>query len=116
MFARKVQSLAAGHQHLHARADGDQIADVLGILEDADAGSFAGKAADWVIAIGEHAGRIVQAAKKAGLSADHAIVADSADRAVEAVRPLLSPKTQVLVKGSRGMRMERIVEAIRAPS
>ena len=81
-----------------------------------DAGAFAGTAADWVIAIGEHAGRIAQAARKAGLPAERAIVAESADRAVEAVRPLLSPRTQVLVKGSRGMRMERIVEAISAPS
>jgi UDP-N-acetylmuramyl pentapeptide synthase len=29
------------------------------------------------------------------------------------VTPLLTPQTQVLVKGSRGMRLERVVEQIR---
>jgi len=27
--------------------------------------------------------------------------------------PLLAPQTQVLIKGSRGMRLERVVEQIR---
>ncbi len=82
----------------------------------ADAGALASKSADWVIAVGDHASRIVQAARHAGLQADHALVAESVEGAIAAVKPLLSPKTQVLVKGSRGMRMERVVDAIRAAS
>jgi len=81
-----------------------------------DAGATAGKAADWVIALGEHAERVVHSARKAGLPDDRAVVAGGVDEAVELIRPLLSARTQVLVKGSRGMRMERIVEAIRAPA
>jgi UDP-N-acetylmuramoyl-tripeptide--D-alanyl-D-alanine ligase len=81
-----------------------------------DIGALAGKAADWVVALGEHADRIAQAARKTGLPPERAIVVDSPERAVETILPLLSPQTQVLVKGSRGMRMERIVDAIRAPS
>lgn len=81
-----------------------------------DIGLLAGKAADWVIALGDHADRVVQAAQKAGLAPSHAIAVESVDRAVETILPLLSPQTHVLVKGSRGMRMERIVEAIRSPS
>jgi UDP-N-acetylmuramyl pentapeptide synthase len=38
---------------------------------------------------------------------------ESAEQAVAAVVPLLNPQTQVLVKGSRGMRLERVVEQIR---
>jgi len=64
----------------------------------------------------DHADRIAQAAQKAGLAPSHAIVVESVDRAVETILPLLSPQSHVLVKGSRGMRMERIVEAIRSPS
>ena len=90
-----------------------ELGDHAGKAHD-DAGATAGKSADWVIALGEHADRVVQAARKAGLRTDRALTADSVDRAVELVRPLLSGQTQVLVKGSRGMRMERIVEALRA--
>ncbi|MDQ6882902.1 MAG: UDP-N-acetylmuramoyl-tripeptide--D-alanyl-D-alanine ligase [Candidatus Dormibacteraeota bacterium] len=80
----------------------------------ADAGALAGRSADWVIAVGDHAGRIAQAARHAGLPADRAFAVDGVEAAIAAVKPLLSPQTQVLVKGSRGMRMERVVDAIRA--
>jgi len=40
---------------------------------------------------------------------------DSAESLLQALQPMLSPTTTVLVKGSRFMRMERIVEAIRQP-
>ena len=79
-----------------------------------EAGLIAGRSADFVVALGEHADRIVTGARKAGLDARHAIKAESVESAVELVKPLLTPRTQVLVKGSRGMRMERIVEALRA--
>jgi UDP-N-acetylmuramoyl-tripeptide--D-alanyl-D-alanine ligase len=92
-----------------------ELGDHAGQAHD-DAGAIAGKSADWVIALGEHADRVVKSALKAGLKQGHALRADSVDHAVELVKPLLSPQTQVLVKGSRGMRMERIVEAIRAPA
>jgi UDP-N-acetylmuramoyl-tripeptide--D-alanyl-D-alanine ligase len=77
-------------------------------------GSIAGKTADYLIALGEYAPRLVQSARRAGLASDHAFVVEGADQAVAAVIPLLSPQTQVLVKGSRGMRLERVVEQIRA--
>ncbi|MDE2598313.1 MAG: UDP-N-acetylmuramoyl-tripeptide--D-alanyl-D-alanine ligase [Rhodocyclaceae bacterium] len=40
---------------------------------------------------------------------------DSAEALLQALQPMLSEKTTVLVKGSRFMRMERIVEALRLP-
>src|SRR5438067_1061122 len=76
-------------------------------------GSLAGKTADVVIALGEYAPRVVQAARRAGLPSDRAIVVETAEQAVASVTPLLGAQTQVLVKGSRGMRLERVVEQIR---
>ena len=76
-------------------------------------GSLAGKTADVVIAVGEYAPRVVQAARRAGLPSDRAFVVETAEQAVASVTPLLAAQTQVLVKGSRGMRLERIVEQIR---
>jgi UDP-N-acetylmuramoyl-tripeptide--D-alanyl-D-alanine ligase len=80
-----------------------------------DIGSLAGKTVDVLIALGEYAPRVVQSARKAGLPNDRAYVVDSAEAAVAALAPLLTAQTQVLVKGSRGMRLERIVEQIREP-
>jgi UDP-N-acetylmuramyl pentapeptide synthase len=56
---------------------------------------------------------MVQSARRAGLPVERAFVVESAEQAVAAVTPLLTPQTQVLVKGSRGMRLERVVEQIR---
>src|SRR5256712_3707572 len=76
-------------------------------------GSAVGKTADVLIALGEYAPRMVQSARRAGLSTERAFVVEGADQAVAALTPLLGPQTQVLVKGSRGMRLERVVEQIR---
>jgi UDP-N-acetylmuramoyl-tripeptide--D-alanyl-D-alanine ligase len=76
-------------------------------------GSAAGKTADVLIALGEYAPRMVQSARRAGLSAERAFVVEGAEQAVAALNPLLGPQTQVLVKGSRGMRLERVVDQIR---
>jgi UDP-N-acetylmuramyl pentapeptide synthase len=76
-------------------------------------GTLAGKTADVVIAVGEFAPRMVESARRAGLAKERAFVVQGADDAVAALAPLLAPLTQVLVKGSRGMRLERVVEQIR---
>jgi UDP-N-acetylmuramoyl-tripeptide--D-alanyl-D-alanine ligase len=81
-----------------------------------EVGSIAGKSADVLIAVGEHAARMVQSARRAGMPADKALVADGADEAVAALTQFLGPRSQVLVKGSRGMRLERVVEKIREPA
>ena len=81
-----------------------------------DIGSLAGKTADIVIAVGDYAPRVVQSARRAGLATDRAFVVEGAEQAVAALAPLLTAQTQVLVKGSRGMRLERVVEQIREPA
>jgi len=79
-------------------------------------GSLAGKTADILIAVGEYAPRMVQSARRAGLPPDRALVVEGADEAVAALTPWLNAQTQVLVKASRGMRLERVVEQIREPA
>jgi UDP-N-acetylmuramoyl-tripeptide--D-alanyl-D-alanine ligase len=76
-------------------------------------GSLTAKTADILIAIGEYAPRMVESARRAGLAKERAFVVQGTDAAVAALAPLLAPQTQVLVKGSRGMRLERVVEQIR---
>jgi UDP-N-acetylmuramoyl-tripeptide--D-alanyl-D-alanine ligase len=76
-------------------------------------GSMAARTVDILIALGDYAPRMVQSARRAGLPTDRAFVVEGTEQAVAAVTPLLTPQTQVLVKGSRGMRLERVVEQIR---
>ena len=91
-----------------------ELGDHAGRAHD-EIGLLAGKAADIVIAVGEYAPRVVESARRAGLAKERAYVVEDADQVVAALRPLLTPQTHVLVKGSRGMRLERVVEQIREP-
>jgi UDP-N-acetylmuramoyl-tripeptide--D-alanyl-D-alanine ligase len=62
--------------------------------------------------LGTHANRVVAAARAAGMTPERASAVSGIDIALARVEPLLSKDTVVLVKGSRGMRMERIIEAL----
>ena len=68
-----------------------------------DVGATAGTAADWVIALGEYADRVVHSARKAGLPDDHAVVAGDVEEAVALIRPLLSALTKVLTTVALGV-------------
>jgi len=92
-----------------------ELGDHAGRAHD-EIGSLAGKTADVVIAVGEYAPRVVESARRAGLAKERAYVVEGADQVVAALAPLLTPQTQVLIKGSRGMRLERVVEQIREGS
>ena len=76
-------------------------------------GSLAGASADMVIALGEYAATVARAARRAGLAAERALVVESPEAAVAILDPMLSSHARVLVKGSRGMRLERVVERIK---
>ena len=76
-------------------------------------GALAAASADRVIALGSYAARVVDAARRAGLEGTAAVVARDTADAVGRLVPALGAGTRVLVKGSRGMRMEAIVAALR---
>ena len=106
---------------LLARAPGRRVA-VLGEMYElgdlaADAhlraGQEAATACDLLIAMGgADAGRIAAGAREAGLDSDCVHQAEDAERAADLLRRLLHPGDVVLVKGSRGVGLDRTVVAL----
>ena len=72
---------------------------------------------DFVLALGSFAGAVVGGAVEGGLARDRAIEGRDHDELAGRVAALLRRGDWVLVKGSRSMKMERVVEALSgAPS
>jgi UDP-N-acetylmuramoyl-tripeptide--D-alanyl-D-alanine ligase len=67
---------------------------------------------DEIVAVGRHADCVAEGAQAAGLSPDRIHPSDDWEQSAEALTKRLSPGDRVLVKGSRAMRMERIVDRI----
>jgi UDP-N-acetylmuramoyl-tripeptide--D-alanyl-D-alanine ligase len=67
---------------------------------------------DLLFAVGRHAPLMAEAARAGGLGASRVHVEADAERAAEAVLAVLLPRDRVLVKGSRAMRMERVVDRL----
>jgi UDP-N-acetylmuramoyl-tripeptide--D-alanyl-D-alanine ligase len=106
---------------LLARALGRRVA-VLGEMYElgelaADAHRQAGResaaACDLLVAVGgADAGRIADGARDAGIAAESVHVVEDADSAAELLRRVLRPGDVVLVKGSRGVGLDRTVAAL----
>ncbi len=77
-------------------------------------GAKAGESADQLITVGVHARSIAAAAREAGMAEDrvHEYEIDSAMMAVEKIAEDLKQGDVVLVKGSQGVRLERVVKAL----
>jgi UDP-N-acetylmuramoyl-tripeptide--D-alanyl-D-alanine ligase len=69
---------------------------------------------DHLFALGRFARPLADAAVGAGMASDRVHVGDTHDGVASALRELLQGNDWVLVKGSRSMKMERIVEALAA--
>jgi len=71
---------------------------------------------DYLIAVGERADAMAGGAAEAGMPADHVHTlvspGDDGEAAGRDVSAILGPRDWVLVKGSRAMHMERVVEAL----
>ncbi|MEN8161826.1 MAG: UDP-N-acetylmuramoyl-tripeptide--D-alanyl-D-alanine ligase, partial [Myxococcota bacterium] len=67
---------------------------------------------DQLFALGEHAEALAEAAIEAGMDGSRVHVGGSHAEVADTVRELLQGNDWVLVKGSRSMRMERVVEAL----
>jgi UDP-N-acetylmuramoyl-tripeptide--D-alanyl-D-alanine ligase len=78
-----------------------------------DTGVYAArKKPDILVTVGNEAEYIVKGAVEAGYSPDQTNVLQNNQQAIEYLRKVLKPGDAVLVKGSRSMRMEQIVQAL----
>ena len=77
-------------------------------------GLRAAQVVDELITIGERGRMIASAARKAGLSHEAVVELDGNQDAILYLKNRLGTEDIVLVKGSRGMQMEEIVEALEA--
>jgi UDP-N-acetylmuramoyl-tripeptide--D-alanyl-D-alanine ligase len=79
-------------------------------------GARAAEVAQVVVAFGPRSRALFEAAKAKGLAAYHAADPSTIDGALGFLKPRLNAGDVVLVKGSRGMRLERMVEALTGAS
>jgi UDP-N-acetylmuramoyl-tripeptide--D-alanyl-D-alanine ligase len=76
-------------------------------------GQYIGRAGiDLLYACGEFGGEIVDGAMEAGMQAERAYRCESTGEIAASLKYLLREGDLLLVKGSRGMRMERVIELI----
>lgn len=69
---------------------------------------------DWVFAVQGHAAGFLQAAIEAGHPKERARFFENSQEAAKFVEEFIQPGDLLLLKGSRGVRMERVLEAIDA--
>jgi len=79
-----------------------------------EAGRRAAVAATRLIAVGAQAAVVAGAAVAAGMPGAAVAQAEDAGQAAELALPLLGPGTVVLVKGSRGIGLDAVVESLLA--
>lgn len=75
-------------------------------------GLRAAEVVDELVCVGERARLICQAARQAGLPSQAIATLEDSQQAIDYLKPRLGAKEVVLVKGSRGMRMDRIVAGL----
>jgi UDP-N-acetylmuramoyl-tripeptide--D-alanyl-D-alanine ligase len=75
-------------------------------------GFRAAEVVDELVTLGERGRIIAQAAMDAGLPASSITILDKVEQVIKYLRPGLKQNDVVLVKGSNGMRMDRIVSAL----
>ncbi len=79
-----------------------------------EVGCRAGSVAQYVVGVGQRARWICQAAVECGAAPARVIHTNTIEEALEALSRIVTHKCVILVKGSRGMRLERIVEVLSA--
>ena len=76
-------------------------------------GEAAGTVAELLVVVGQDAAGIVAGALDAGMDPTKVHVARDAEQALDVVRPRLRDGDTVLVKASRGVGLDRLVDALR---
>lgn len=75
-------------------------------------GAMAAGQTDVLVAVGSRSKAMAAAAKKAGMPEDTVLWFETSKEAAEALKPLMQEGDAVLIKGSQGIRMERIAEKL----
>lgn len=75
-------------------------------------GVRAAEAANVLVAVGELSKIIARAAREAGMKPENIYWVPDTSQAIEILKPLLKEGDVVLIKGSHGLRMDRIVSAL----
>ncbi len=78
-------------------------------------GVRAAEVADMLVTVGKLGHMIAAAAQRAGLGSEKIAEFENQDEVIKHLRKLLTEEDVVLVKGSHGIRMDRIVAALEAP-
>ena len=76
-------------------------------------GEAAGRTVELLVVVGPEAEGIVEGAQEAGLDAGRIHHVTDVDTALDVLRPRLRDGDAVLVKGSRGIGLDRLVDALR---
>jgi len=72
----------------------------------------AAEVVDELITVGERGRMIAAAAHRAGLKGTAIVELENTEQAIKLLRDRLTERDVVLIKGSRGMQMDRIVSAL----
>jgi UDP-N-acetylmuramoyl-tripeptide--D-alanyl-D-alanine ligase len=79
-----------------------------------ECGNFAGgrRELDWIFGVRGNAAEIVRAAVEAGHPRERTRFFEDSSEAAEFLAGFVAPEDLILIKGSRGVKMEKILEAI----
>jgi len=117
-------SMAAALQALDEMSGGGRRIAVLGdMLElgpsSADLhrqlGRTAAQHCDLLLLLGEQAGEVAGGAREAGMANDRIRLVENHERAIDCLLKIIAADDRLLLKGSRGMRMEKISAGLRGP-
>jgi UDP-N-acetylmuramoyl-tripeptide--D-alanyl-D-alanine ligase len=79
-----------------------------------EVGKIAAECVDWLFLLGELAREIGKGAADAGLNPAQIVVGESHQEVAARIGKMLQPGDRLLIKGSRGMRLEQVVALLRA--
>jgi UDP-N-acetylmuramoyl-tripeptide--D-alanyl-D-alanine ligase len=107
-----LKTLAAGGgRHIAVLGDMLELGD-MSVSAHLAVGRTAAETADLLVTVGSRARDIARGAREAGMADDRMFCCDTNPEAVERLRAVVQAGDYILIKGSRGMKMEEIVAAL----